>query len=103
MHAAEADVLAVLESSTCDQDGEIVIGMRVCISHAGSVNDGGLVEQILRFPQVVEQTGQFAELRTLDQPELLQFLGLIAVVSQRMGAGIDTGDVRLSDVLMYID
>ena len=96
-------MLAVLESATGDQDGEIVVGVRIRIAHAGSVNDGGLIEQVLRVLQIVEQARQLAELRTLDEPKLFQFIGLIAVMGQRVRSGIDALDVRLGDVLMNVN
>lgn len=43
--AVEAQVLAVLEFTACEQDGKIHIGVGIRTAHAGAVQNHGTVEQ----------------------------------------------------------
>ena len=78
--------------------------MRIAVAQRCAIDNRGLIEQRstrgFGFTETAEKSGQFPKLGFLDPPELFELFGLIAVICQRVRAGVDAGDIGLGIVLV---
>ena len=100
----EGEVLAVFESTACEQGREVGVRVGVRVAHAGSVENRSPVEEgaiyAFRRGETVEKVRKFLELGFFDETQLGKLVRLVAVVGQRVGACFHAGDVRFDGVLM---
>ncbi len=80
--------LELASSATHEQDREVVRIVRVAVTHAGAVDERGVVEQravaVGGRLQPVEEISEQARVKTVDLQELRQLVRIVLVVGNRV-------------------
>ncbi len=85
---------AVLESTACDEGGEVGIAVAAGVAHAGAEQDDGVIEEgaafrVFLFLQLLQESGEAVDVGGLDGDEILDHLRIVAVMREAVIAGAE--------------